>query len=152
MQVFWPNIFWGQRRNPVSWFAKLWDGHYNYGFPQFLLKMSYQDVVSNVYIGFIIQRGCDIAPEDLNNRTFLCYYLPPLHSWRKCPMSFQIVDPQVALTIIFQHYFKKCASKIRYIWVFIFNLQIYSTERDKDGQGINKKVGRFSKFHSKLAE
>ena len=29
-----------------------------------------------LYIGFIIQRGCDIALEDLNNRTFLCYYLP----------------------------------------------------------------------------
>ena len=76
-QVFWPNIFWGQRPNSVSWFAKLWDGHTQYGFPQFLLKMSYQDVVSNVYIGFIIQRGCDTAPEDLNNRTFLCHYLPP---------------------------------------------------------------------------
>ena len=79
-QVFWPNIFQGQRRNPVSWFLP--------NSEMVILTMRFSTVpVENVisrcsfqcilYIGFIIQRGCDIALEDLNNRTFLCHYLPP---------------------------------------------------------------------------
>ena len=157
-KYFGQTSFGGQRRNPVSWFAKLWDGHTHYGFPKFLLKMSY---IKMQFPMHIIHRLHQTAWMWYRSREFEQPDIPvslsspqrALHSFRMCPLSFRIVDPQVALSVIFLHYFKTCASKIRYNQVFIFHWQLYSTERDKDGQGINTKVGRFSnskslsKFH-----